>query len=195
MTDKDALIAQLQDENRLLRETIRLLEEKIARLEKNSGNSSKPPSSDIVKPQKPPRGRRKKRKRGAQPGHRKNTRLSFTPEQVDEVIEYELRAADAEGLEPLDEWQILQQVTLPEKLYTVIEHRARKYRDPPNGPDSYRPHAGSSSSGGGLAADMTAAIAFMKGGCHMSYSTIQQFFKEVMRLDLSRAVLCCKPRV
>jgi len=133
MTDTDALIAQLQDENRLLRETIRLLEEKIARLEKNSGNSSKPPSSDIVKPQKPPRGRRKKRKCGAQPGHRKNTRVSFTPEQGDEVIEYELRAADAEGLEPLDEWQILQHVTLPEKLYMVIEHRARKYRDPQTG--------------------------------------------------------------
>ena len=190
MTDKDALIARLQDENRQLRETIRLLQEEIARLKKNSGNSSKPPSSDIVKPQKPPSRRRKKRKRGAQPGHRKNTRMSFAPEQVDEVIEYELRAADSQGLEPLDEWQILQQVTLPEKLYTVIEHRARKYRDRRTGrihiaamPDEVR-------RGGLLAAEMTAAVAFMKGGCHMSYSTIQRFFEEVMQLDLSRGVLC-----
>ena len=37
---------------------------------------------------------------------------------------------------------------------------------------------------------MTAAVAFMNGACHMSYSTIQQFFKEVIRLDLSRGVLC-----
>lgn len=190
MTDKDALIALLQDENRLLRETVQLLQEKIARLEKNSGNSSKPPSSDIVKAQKPLRGRRKKRKRGAQPGHRKNTRMAFTLEEVDEVIEYELRAADAQGLEPLDEWYILQQLTLPKKLYTVIEHRARKYRDPRTGRIHIAPMPDDVRKGGLLAADMTAAVAFMKGGCHMSYSTIRQFFKEVMRLDLSRGMLC-----
>lgn len=190
MTDKDALIAQLQDENRQLRDTIRLLQEDIARLKKNSGNSSKPPSSDIVKPQTPPRGRRKKRKRGGQPGHGKNTRVSFAPEQVDKVIEYELRAADADGLEPLDDWYVLQQVTLPEKLYTVIEHRARKYRDPQTGRIHITPMPDDVRQGGLLAADMTAVIAFMKGGCHMSYSTIQQFFQEILRLDLSRGVLC-----
>ena len=96
MTDKDAFIAQLQEEIRQLRETVRLLQEELGRLKKHSGNSSKPPSSDIVKPAKPSRGRRKKRKRGGQPGHPKHTRLSFRPEYVDEVIEYEFRAADAE---------------------------------------------------------------------------------------------------
>lgn len=190
MTDKDAIIAQLQDEIRRLHETIRLLQEEIARLKKHSGNSSKPPSSDIVKPQKPPRGRRKKRKRGGQPGHGKNTRTPFTSEQVDKVVEYELRAADAEGLEPLDDWYVLQQVTLPEKRYTVIEHRARKYRDPQTGRIHIAPMPQDIRKGGLLAADMTAAVAFMKGGCHMSYSTIQQFFQEVLRLNLSRGVLC-----
>jgi hypothetical protein len=29
----------------------------------------------------------------------------------------------------------------------------------------------------------------MKGGCHMSYMTIQQFFKEVMHLYISRGML------
>ena len=52
MQDKDAIIQQLLEENIFLKERIKLLEEKIARLEKNSGNSSKPPSSDIVKPAK-----------------------------------------------------------------------------------------------------------------------------------------------
>lgn len=190
MTDKDALITQLLDENRRLHEMVRLLQEEIARLKKHSGNSSKPPSSDIVKPPKPSRGRRKKRKKGGQPGHGKNTRTPFTPEQVDKVMEYELRAADAEGLEPLDDWYVLQQVTLPEKLYSVIEHRARKYRDPKAGRIHIAPMPDDIRKGGLLAADMTAVVAFMKGGCHMSYSTLQQFFQAVLRLDLSRGVLC-----
>jgi transposase len=190
MTDKDALIAQLQEEIRQLRETIRLLQEEVARLKKHSGTSSKPPSSDIVKPPKPSGRRRKKRKRGGQPGHRKHTRISFPPEQVDEVIEYEFRAADAEGLEPLDQWHVLQQIALPEKLYRVIEHRARKYRNPRTGQIQIAPMPDEVRSGGLLAADLTAAVAFLKGGCHMSYSTLQRFFKEIVQLDLSRGVLC-----
>jgi len=52
MEDKDAIIKQLTEDNKKLREYIKLLEEKNARLQKNSSNSSKPPSSDIVKPLK-----------------------------------------------------------------------------------------------------------------------------------------------
>ena len=43
------IIKFLLEENRKLRERIQALEEKIARLEKNSSTSSKPPSSDITK--------------------------------------------------------------------------------------------------------------------------------------------------
>ena len=127
MENKDAIIKQLLEENKLLRkyiksleEKIQRLEEKIARLEKNSGNSSKPPSSDIVKPKKTVvKVGRRKRKRGAQHGHRKFSRQPFEPEQVDEVIEYELKDKDDKGLKPLDEWFIIQQIELPEKIYSV----------------------------------------------------------------------------
>ena len=53
MTDKDAIITQLLEEIKLLRAENAMLKDKIARLEKNSSNSSKPPSSDIVKPPNP----------------------------------------------------------------------------------------------------------------------------------------------
>ena len=170
---------------------IQQLEEEIAQLKKDSSNSSKPPSSDIVKPKKTVvKVRRKKRKQGGQWGHRKFSRQPFEPEQVDEVIEYEFRDKDAEGLEPLDEWFVVQQISLPEKMYKVIEHRARKYRDAVTGkihiavmPDEIR-------KGGLLGADVTAMAAFMKGSCHMSYTTIQQFFKQLMKLDISRSMLC-----
>ncbi len=204
MQDKDAIIKQLNEENKLLRGHVKLLEEtvhsmeknitrleeKITRLEKNSSNSSKPPSSDIVKPVKVVSRLSKKRRRGGQSGHRKFSRQPFKPEQVDEVVEYELRDKDAEGLKPLDEWFVIQQVELPEKMYKVIEHRARRYLDLVTGKIHIAPMPEEIRKGGLLSADITAAVAFMKGGCHMSYTTIQQFFKELMKLDISRGMLC-----
>jgi len=190
MDAKDLIIEKQAAEIRALKEIIKRLEEEIARLKKDSNNSSKPPSSDIVKPKKTVRkGSRKKRKRGAQHGHKKFSRSAFTPEQVDEVIEYELRDKDAVGLQPLDEWFVMQQIKLPEKMYKVIEHRARKYIDSATGrihiaslPEDVR-------KSGLLGGDVTTMVAFMKGGCHMSFTTIQQFFKEVMRLEISRGML------
>jgi transposase len=188
--DKDVIIKNLIEENTMLKQKIQALEEKIAQLEKNSSNSSKPPSSDIVKPPKISHRFGKKRRLGGQPGHTKFSRKPFEPQQVDEVIEYELEDKDAIGLKPLDDWLIIQQIVLPQKLYKVIEHRARKYLDLATGkiiiasiPDEIR-------EGGLLGADITAAIALMKGCCHMSYGTIKQFFSEIFQLNVARSLLC-----
>src|SRR4028119_161967 len=57
-----------------------------ARLQLNSTNSSKPPSSDPIgikrKPPTPSRGR----KRGGQPGHRKAHRALVPPEKIRETV-------------------------------------------------------------------------------------------------------------
>lgn len=58
------------------------LQAKLAASTKNSSNSSKPPSSDIVKPSKPACPDGQKRRCGAQPGHPKHDRPPFTPEQL-----------------------------------------------------------------------------------------------------------------
>ena len=102
--DKDAIIEKLRQYIKLLEEKIQRLEEKIAQLEKNSSNSSKPPSSDIVKPLKILRRFGRKRKCGGQHGHRRFLRQPFEPQQVDEVIEYELKGKDAVGLICADYW-------------------------------------------------------------------------------------------
>jgi transposase len=187
---QDAIIARLTQQVETLLKRVEQLEDEIARLKKDSNNSSKPPSSDIVKPQKHGRKTaRKKKKRGGQPGHKKHTRKPFAPNDVDQTFEYELTPQDAAGLIALDQWYIVQQVTLPKKLYVVTEHRARKYFDPKTGRTIIASLPDDVKKGGLLGAETTALVAFMKGGCHMSFSTIQTFFEEVFRLDVSRGML------
>ena len=55
---------------------------------KNSSNSSKPPSSDNLGDRRSIRRRKKRsgKKRGGQPGHKGHSRLQLAPEVVDEVV-------------------------------------------------------------------------------------------------------------
>ncbi len=192
MEDKDAIIKELREQIKSMAAYIKKLEERIAQLEKDSGNSSKPPSSDIVKPSGKTSKNKVKRKRGGQPGHKKQSRKKFSDEEIDQTVEYEFNAKDAAGLIPLDQWHVVQQVTLPEKLYYVTEHRARKYRDPKTGKIITAPLPQEISKGGLFGADITAMTAFLKGACHMSYSTVKLFFEEIFKLKVSRGLLCKK---
>ena len=189
MDDKDVIIAQLMAEIQQLRNENKSLREEIDRLKKNSGNSSKPPSSDIVKPPKPKGRGKKKRKRGGQKGHKKFERPDFTPEQIDQTIEYELRDKDVEGLKPLEEWFVIQQIELPEKMFYITEHRARKYLDPLTGQIHIAPIPDEIRKGGLLGGRFTSMVAFMKSSCHASYGTIRQFCQEMYGLELSRGLL------
>ena len=92
MDVKGRLIEKQAEEIKMLKEHIKVLEqkkqllkEKIARLEKNSSNSSKPPSSDIVNPQ-PTNKRRKKRKIGGQKGHPKHVRPLLEADEINKTI-------------------------------------------------------------------------------------------------------------
>ena len=123
--DLKALVAEL-------RAQVARLSEQVAKLSKNSSNSSKPPSSDIVKPRKPTsckktNSRKKKRKIGGQPGHVKHERPPFSPEEIDDVREYELNCCpDCGGAVRArsKEARVVQQVELAEKPVEIIEHRA-----------------------------------------------------------------------
>jgi transposase len=87
-----AQIAAFEAQFQTLQSEINRLQEKVteltAQLNRNSTNSSKPPSSDAPadranRPQPPPSGR----KPGGQKGHRGVTRCDFPPEAVDETVE------------------------------------------------------------------------------------------------------------
>jgi transposase len=187
MDEKDVIIARQQELIGQLTERVGQLEAEIARLKKNSSNSSKPPSSDIVKP-RPPKARRKRgRKRGAQHGHRKHVRPAFAPEQIDQVIEYELEHTP--GLEPLNDWRVIQQVELLEKPFVITEYRARRYRCRRTGRIVTAPLPMEVVKAGLLGPRLSAWVAYQKGACHMSYGTIQRALADVFRLPLSTGQL------
>src|SRR6266849_1397887 len=82
---------RLQEQLEKLQAQVDALEEQLAKARKNSSTSSKPPSSDIVKPQSKPQGdAQDKRSQGAQPGHTKHERTAFPPEMVTSTIAHVL---------------------------------------------------------------------------------------------------------
>ena len=164
------------------------LEAEAARLKKNSSTSSKPPSSDIVKPPRPGSGggKRRKRRRGGQPGHTRHTRAPFPPEQVDHTWIYEWPESElAPDWEPLDEFRTLQQIELVEKLFEVTEYCARLYRSRTTGHVMAAPLPDHVRLAGLVGPRLTALLAFQKGACHMSYTSIQTFLEDVFSLPLS----------
>lgn len=185
-----ARVAWLEEQLAAALARIAQLEAEIARLKKNSSTSSKPPSSDIVKPPKPsPPNRRGKRSIGGQPGHAQHTRTPFRPEEVHQIIEYELKAADTEGLRPLNRWHVVQQVELVEEPFLVTEHRARQYAERRTGEIITAPLPPEIQAAGLVGPRLSAAIAFQKAACHMSYSTIQTFWQDLTGLHLCRGQL------
>lgn len=133
------IILALEDQNRLLQEQLdehrRHIEALESRLKQNSGNSSKPPSSDgYSKPRpkslRPQSGRRP----GGQPGHRGNT-LSFVA-QPDQTIVHALDGlcpcgcgSDLRG-EPVLRYERRQTVELPAPKLVASEHRSEVKRCP-----------------------------------------------------------------
>jgi transposase len=204
MVDKDLIIAQLlrQNEqlgqhNHLLQEQVqrlaeenRKLCERIARLEKNSSNSSKPPSSDITNPQ-PENKKKKKRKIGGQKGHPKHSRALFEKDDIDNTIVHKLPAKEIKrrGLVLLPETEsALQQIDLPGKLYNVIDHRVQLYLAP-NGKIIKAKLPKEIRKAGLFSTRMMAFTGYLKARGHMSYSTVQSFFDDIMDLDISQGYL------
>ena len=124
MASKDDIIAELRrivdaQAKQIAAQAKRIdeLELKLAKALKDSSNSSKSPSSDIVKP--PPKkqsaaGKGKKAKRGGQKGHKRKLREPLPPERVDQQITYEINDADVRELDltPTDQFEIVQHVEL-----------------------------------------------------------------------------------
>ena len=106
------------------------LDSKVCALQKNSRNSSKPPSSDQHNSNPPAKGKKKgkgKRKPGGQKGHKGRTLEQV--ESPDHIIEHELEGTcgcglDLEGLQPQG-YEARQVFDLPPQIHLeTSEHRA-----------------------------------------------------------------------
>lgn len=193
IAEQDALIAQLRATIAEKDKRIAELEVELAKLKKNSSTSSKPPSSDIVKPAHERRERGKsKRKKGGQPGHEKHGRPTFPPEQVDEIHLHELQGCpDCGGPVKLidDVPRVIQQAELEKKPLRVDEHQGLVYWCPHCQRKHTAPLPAEIEKGGLVGPRLTAVIAYLKCGCHASFSTIRKYLRDVVGITISRGQL------
>ena len=196
MVSKDGIIAELRrivdvQTKQINAQAKRIadLELKLAKAMKNSSNSSKSPSSDIVKPPKKPSGRRKKAKRGGQKGHPRNLRTPLPPERVDEKILYEIKESDVRelGLTPTDRFEIIQHVELLDLPIHVTEHRLREYVNPDG--EIFFPHVPELRNQPIFGPRMLAMVGWLKSRAHCSYTTIEAWMEDVLQLPVSRGYL------
>lgn len=190
MDSKDKQIEELKALVATLTARVAELELELAKARKDSSTSSKPPSSDITKPkpkQKKP-GRRKKPRRGGQPGHQRQLREPLPPERVDETIDYTIEDDQIQhlGLTPTGEFEVIQHIELPETPVHVTEHRLTVYQDArgnlylPDVPELKRPIFGPR---------LLATIGWLKSVGHCSYSTVEAWMEDVLQVPVSRGYL------
>ena len=172
---------------------IRELEIELATARKNSSTSSKPPSSDIVKPTKrhlP--ASNGKRKIGGQPGHALHERHPFPPEAVNESHVYTLDACPDCGhrLRPAKQApRVIQQVEVIETPLRIAEHRGRAYWCRHCRRVHYAPLPPAVEKAGLVGPRLTALVAYLKAACHASFSTIRKFLRDVLGITISRGQL------
>jgi transposase len=182
-----ATVAQLQA-------TIARLEGQLASARKDSSTSSKPPSSDIVKPPKPqpPQGQ-DQRKIGGQPGHPKHQRAAFPPEQVNGGFHdhyLELCPACGHGLQEAGGApRVVQRIDILEVPLRIEEHRGHPAWCPHCQKAHYAPFPVGVGRGGLAGPRLTTLIAYLKGFCHASFSTVRKFLRDVAQITLSRGQL------
>jgi transposase len=178
-------VVELETENAALKA-------EVARLKKNSSNSSKPPSSDIVKPPKPVPPHGGKRKIGGQPGHEGHFREPFAAEEIDRVVPHKLttcpdcggKLTAAKALP-----RVIQQVELAPRLVEVTEHRAGAFYCRHCDQIHYAPLPAALEQGGLLGPELTALVGYLKGMCHTSFSTIRKLLRDVFQVTISRGQL------
>jgi transposase len=175
-----------------LEQRLAALEAELARANKNSTNSSKPPSSDLVKPPRPAVAKGGKRKRGAQPGHPRHERTPFAPDEIDHTFNYCLaHCPDCGGKlrPPKVEPRVVQQVEIVATPIEISEHRGHAGFCPCCQKVHYAEIPTAIRHAGLIGPRLTALVAFLKGGCHCSYTTIRKFLRDVVGVTVSRGHL------
>jgi transposase len=186
-----AQIRTLQAQVESLRACVADLEVRLASARKDSSTSSKPPSSDLVKP--PPPGGQSNRSIGGQPGHPRHERPLVDPEQLNggsQTHVPEICPQCGHGLQ-VSEWspRVVQQIDIQSVPIHVEEHRGLAGWCPQCRKVHYGALPPGIDKGGLVGPRLTTLIAYLKGVCHASYSTIRKFLRDVVGVTISRGQL------
>jgi transposase len=191
-TNSCAGCQRLQAQLEQLQAAVTRLEEQLAAARKDSSTSSKPPSSDIVKPSPSLPVGQDSRKRGGQPGHPRHERAPFPAEQIDLFLVHPLPGCPCCG-GPLrrngQEALVVQQVDLEPAKLTFEQHTCPEYWCV-HCSRAYKAALPKRILKGGLVGPrLTTLIAYLKGFCHASYSTTRKFLRDVVQVTISRGQL------
>lgn len=179
-------LATAKEVIKILLSKISILEERIAVLEKNSGNSSKPPSSDIVKPKHEQR-QPGVRKIGGQTKHPGVKHELLAPEKVDFFKTLKLDACPGCSGKLIlnNKTKIIQQYEFVEKPIVLNQYDVLGYTCKHCNCEHYA-KVDSSMTG----TKLQSYVAYMKSAFGISYSEIKELFQDVFAVDLSRSTLC-----
>jgi transposase len=183
---------RLQQQLTALQGRLERVEQELAAARKNSSTSSKPPSSDIVKPARPPSSDAESRSAGGQPGHRKHERPLFADELLAATYDHRLDvcpdcggALRPSGFAPL----IVEQVDAGAPALHIERHRQHETYCACCDKSFRGPLPTKVAKGGLLGPKLTALVAYLKGVCHASYSTVRKFLRDVVGVRVSRGYL------
>lgn len=185
-------IAELEKQNAELLAQVAKLTEQVARLSKNSSNSSKPPSSDIVKPPKP-NNAKGPRRQGGQPGHNGVNRSAFRPDQINHTEELHPAACPCgcDGkLEPTGLTKVQQVAELREKPLEINEYRLHGYRCSACGKVVWAKPPTGVVEGQLFGPRLQAMMAYMKGSLHATYTGLSEYCREVLDIAVARSHVC-----
>lgn len=188
-------ISELESEVVLLRQENVRLKEEVAVLKKDSSTSSKPPSSDITSAAEKNKSKRK-RKRGGQKGRKASFRALLPKEEVDEFVELSVPETDcpdcgsnfSESTEP----KVLVQQTaeLPQRPIHITEYtRAGKWCESCQ-QWHYAALPDGVIEGQFFGPRLQSLIGYMKGNLGASYTELSQFCQDVLKVEVSRGMLC-----
>ena len=200
MSDKppipDALWATIPpDAQAAILALVHSLEQRIAALEarvnRNSSNSSRPPSTEPIHiKRQPPRPTSKKR-RGGQPGHERHTRELVPPEQLAGVVEIKPLACTGCGhpLDGQDTEPFRHQVAeLPEIRPEVIEYRLHRLTCPGCGATT-RAKLPADVPRGAFGPRLQAWAGLLSGAYRLSKRQVRRLFADLLGLSISTGMI------
>lgn len=190
-----ALVVELRAENRALHERVEELERQVNR---DSGNSSMPPSQDPPKSRAERRRlareayKRSMRRTGGQPGHQGKTREMVAPERVDRGFEHMPERCGCGhvfvgGEERIGDPVVHQQYELPLARPLVFEHSRVRLACPGCGRGVLAELPGPALSGYGPR--LQAHIAMLAGVFRLSRDQVRQVVEEVFGIPSSKGAI------